>query len=67
MTGKGGYMCSPAPTIVSQELLAAESRSKIEPPAAPASLRERLLVWMHGLKQTLIAELASLGLPKERF
>ena len=65
-------MCSPAPTIVPQDLeLLAESQplapQKIEPPAAPASLRQRLQDWLHGLKQTLMAEVASLGLPKERF
>ena len=66
-------MCSSAPIIVSQdlELLGVESEAisvrKIKQPTASASLRQRLHDWMHGLKQTLMAELVSLGLPKERF
>jgi hypothetical protein len=67
--GKGDSMCSPAPIIVSQdiELLGAESLRNIERLAVPASLHERLRDWMHGLKQTFIAEVVSLGQPKERF
>jgi hypothetical protein len=66
-------MCSPAPIVVSQDLkpLAVDSKAvsmqKIQSAVASASLRQRLHDWMHGLKQTFIAELASLGLPKERF
>ena len=66
-------MCSPAPIVITQDLkpLAADSKAvsmqKIESAVASASLRQRLHDWVHGLKQTFIAELASLGLPKERF
>jgi hypothetical protein len=62
-------MCSPA-TVVSSDVQVHPLSTK-QPDAiavrAPLSLRDRLGRWLLGWKQTLIAELASLGSPKEGF
>lgn len=62
-------MGSPA-TVVSPDTRV-QTTSK-EPPGTAAalsalSIRKRLSQWLLGWKQTLIAELASLGSPKEGF
>ncbi|MCI0348699.1 MAG: hypothetical protein L0Z53_04675 [Acidobacteriales bacterium] len=51
---------APETTIGSTELKSSAGRQ-------PDSLRRKLFKWLQGWKQTVIAELASLGSPKEGF
>ena len=65
-------MCSPAPVVLDaldQPILTAASESSQEVPTVSKSnsLGSRLQSWLAGWKQTLIAELASIGSPKEGF
>lgn len=65
-------MCSPAP-VMSQELQL--PRIEPQPPAFRrsaavvrlTSLQQEVQHWLSGWKQTLIAEVVALGLPKEGF
>jgi hypothetical protein len=65
-------MCSPAP-VISQDLqllhIEPQPRAPRHRPAAfkLTSLQQELQHWLSGWKQTLIAEVAALGLPKEGF
>jgi hypothetical protein len=65
-------MCSPAPVLLHDlEHAGTQSAPPAEQSAPIAtesnSLRVKLRTWLAGWKQTLIAELASLGSPKEGF
>lgn len=65
-------MCSPAPVVLHEaELTRRESELAVRAPTRkagrPNSLRHKLQNWLMGWKQTLIAELASLGSAKEGF
>lgn len=66
-------MCSPAAGVVSPdvELRAASASDSaalgVSAVPTPSSLRQRIGRWLVSWKQTLIAELASIGSPKEGF
>jgi hypothetical protein len=62
-------MCSPATVVSSDAEIRPVSRQQPNAGAvrAPLSLREKFSRWLLGWKQALIAELASLGSPKEGF
>lgn len=62
-------MCSPA-TVVSPDAqvdVVSNHRPDVGAVRAPLSLQQRLRRWLLAWKQTLIAELASLGSPREGF
>jgi hypothetical protein len=64
-------MCSPAPVLHEPERPSLPPAAPLAQPVLPASqsntLRSKLQSWLAGWKQTVIAELASLGSPKEGF
>ena len=65
-------MCSPAPVVLhSLEHPSVQAAAESLRPVAAAkqsnTLRKKLQNWLAAWKQTLIAELASLGSPKEGF
>ena len=62
-------MCSPATVVASDAQVRQVSTQQPSAGAvcAPLSLREKFSRWLLGWKQALIAELASLGSPKEGF
>jgi hypothetical protein len=65
--GKEERMCSPSPVVPSQLPIFAIECPASAAPRKSASLRAKLSMWMLGWKQTVIAELACLGLPEEGF
>jgi hypothetical protein len=65
-------MCSPAPVVLrGPDRLSLPPATKPSEPAQTVNhgntVRTRLQSWLAGWKQTLIAELASLGSPREGF
>jgi hypothetical protein len=59
-------MCTPAP-VIPAVLHAEPVALRSSPAPVPMSLRQRLKQWIVGWKQSLIAELACLGQPREGF